>query len=68
KFCSECGKKKPEVAPKAEWTCKCGAKNTGKFCSECGASKPAEAASWFCPKCGTKNTANFCFECGTKKP
>lgn len=68
KFCSECGKKKPEVAPKAEWTCKCGAKNTGKFCSECGASKPTEAASWFCPKCGTKNTANFCFECGTKKP
>ena len=28
KFCSECGKGKPE---KVEWVCECGAHNTGKF-------------------------------------
>lgn len=38
KFCSECGKTRPE--PK-EWTCKCGHLATGKFCSECGAVRPA---------------------------
>ena len=33
KFCSECGKARPEGA----WFCtECGAKNTGKFCSNCG--------------------------------
>ena len=33
KFCSECGKPRPDGA----WFCtECGAKNTGKFCSECG--------------------------------
>lgn len=36
KFCSECGKAKPET----EWVCECGAKNKGKFCSECGKPKP----------------------------
>ena len=29
-----------------EWTCSCGAKNTGKFCSNCG--KPAPASEWTC--------------------
>lgn len=63
KFCSECGKAKPEA-----WDCpECGAKgNKGKFCSECG--KPfAVAETWDCP-CGNKNiTGKFCSECGNKK-
>ena len=65
KFCSECGKAKPE--DKASWKCECGSVNTGRFCPECGKAKP-ENTSWFCPECGTKNTAKFCSECGTKRP
>lgn len=58
KFCSECGKGKPEM-----WDCpKCGAKCKGKFCSECGAQKPE---AWVCPHCGSiGNTGKFCSECG----
>ena len=38
KFCSECGKPKPQPGV---WTCgKCGTENTGKFCSECGSPRP----------------------------
>ena len=62
KFCSECGKAKPEV-----WDCPaCGAKeNKGKFCSECGAAKPE---AWDCPHCGAKgNKGKFCSECGKGK-
>ena len=66
KFCSECGKKKPEA--KGSWTCSCGTSCTGKFCPECGSPKPA--TSWFCTECGHENGANakFCAECGAKKP
>ncbi|MDO4294332.1 MAG: SPFH domain-containing protein [Eubacteriales bacterium] len=39
KFCSECGKPRPQAAS-AEWICRCGAHNTGKFCSECGSPRP----------------------------
>ena len=49
------------------WTCKCGAKNSGKFCSECGSPKPAAAAGWTC-KCGAKNSGKFCSECGSARP
>ena len=49
-----------------EWTCKCGAVNTGKFCAECGEKKP-EANTWTC-SCGTVNTGKFCSECGAKRP
>lgn len=35
KFCSECGKPKPEEA----WTCECDTTNHSKFCSECGKPK-----------------------------
>ena len=65
KFCSECGKAKPE--DKTSWKCECGSVNMGRFCPECGKSKP-ENTSWFCPECGAKNTAKFCSECGTKRP
>ena len=63
KFCTACGKPKPE-APTV-WVCSCGARNTGKFCSECG--KPRPAAQ--CANCGWKPTdpahpPKFCPECG----
>ena len=49
------------------WTCKCGAKNTGKFCSECGSPRPE--GEWVCPGCGKKNAADvkFCPDCGKKR-
>ncbi len=60
KFCSECGKAKPESDT---WQCSCGKVNTGKFCSECGAKKPISV----CPNCGYKPQGaapKFCPECG----
>lgn len=61
RFCSECGKPKPD----GDWICSCGTKNYGKFCSECG--KPRPASDWTC-SCGAKNpaSAKFCAECGKK--
>ncbi len=60
KFCSECGKPKPEA-----WVCpNCGKENKGKFCSECGTPKPE---AWVCSKCGRENKGKFCSECGTPK-
>lgn len=62
KFCSECGKAKPEL-----WDCDfCGAKgNLGKFCCECGKAKPE---IWDCPHCGSKgNRSRFCPECGAER-
>lgn len=58
-----------QTAPQngAEWTCSCGARNTGKFCTECGGSKPEEPAGWTC-SCGTVNQGKFCMNCGAKKP
>lgn len=59
KFCSECGKPRPEL-----WDCpSCGAKkNSGKYCSECGAKKIEE---WDCTYCGASgNRGKFCSECG----
>ncbi|MGN1451900.1 MAG: SPFH domain-containing protein [Eubacteriales bacterium] len=53
-----------------EWSCSCGAKNTGKFCAECGAPRPAPVSgegSWVC-SCGTKNSGKFCLECGSPRP
>ena len=66
KFCSECGKPKPEVSG---WTCSCGVVNMGKFCSECGKAKPAGAPVYKCDKCGwmpedAANPPRFCPECG----
>ena len=63
KFCTECGKPKPE---ETGWTCACGAKNTGKFCTECGKPKPA-SGKWFCPNCGAENEGKFCTECGKSR-
>lgn len=59
KFCSECGKSKPESS---EWTCACGHVNSGKFCSECGKPKP-ESSEWTCA-CGQVNSGKFCSQCG----
>ena len=63
KFCSECGKPKPEA--ENGWVCECGHRNTGKFCSECGKPKPQGSV---CPKCGWKSetAVKFCPECGAK--
>ncbi|MEE3452680.1 SPFH domain-containing protein [Dialister sp.] len=65
KFCSNCGKPKPEE--KKPWDCpSCGQKgNTGNFCANCGAPRPT---GWTCPSCGTMNQGKFCTNCGTKKP
>ena len=57
-----------QPAPAAnEWTCSCGAVNSGKFCMECGSPKPAAKEEWTCA-CGTVNTGKFCMECGSPKP
>lgn len=68
KFCSNCGKPKPQ--PAAEWTCpQCGQSgNKGNFCSNCGTPRSQAPAQWTCPQCGTVNKGNFCMNCGTKKP
>lgn len=50
-----------------EWTCKCGAKNTGNFCMSCGEKKPAAENGWTC-SCGTQNKGKFCMNCGKPKP
>ena len=66
KFCSECGKPRPQAPAREEWTCSCGAVNTGKFCSECGKKKPEVLR---CPGCGYEpeegQSPKFCPECGT---
>lgn len=67
KFCSECGKPRPEED--GFWICSCGAKNKGKFCSECGKPKPAGVPQYKCDKCGWEpkdptKPPKFCPECG----
>lgn len=46
----------------SEWTCSCGAVNSGNFCTNCGKPRPT-AGSWRC-SCGAVNTGNFCTNCG----
>lgn len=63
KFCSNCGKPKPEIST---WKCSCGNDNTGKFCSNCGKPKPTKLK---CASCGYEPdpadpTPKFCPECG----
>ena len=62
KFCTECGKAKPDDG---KWTCSCGTVNTGKFCTECGKAKPDDG-KWIC-SCGAENTGKFCTQCGKAK-
>lgn len=63
KFCTECGKPKPE---EDKWTCSCGTVNTGRFCTECG--KPRPSAGIRCHKCGylieSSTPPKFCPQCG----
>jgi membrane protease subunit (stomatin/prohibitin family) len=54
-------------APAAQWTCSCGAVNTGKFCADCAKPKPTDSAGWTC-SCGTVNKGKFCSECAKPKP
>lgn len=56
-----------QTANANEWTCSCGAKNSGNFCQNCGAKKPENDGAWFCTECGTKNTGKFCQNCGKAK-
>ena len=63
KFCSECGKPRPE---KDTWMCVCGHESTGKFCSECGRPLP-EKDTWMC-SCGHESTGKFCSQCGKPRP
>lgn len=58
----------PEQNTPDDWTCACGAVNSGKFCSECGQPKPVvESKDWTCA-CGAVNSGKFCSECGKPKP
>lgn len=66
KFCTECGKTKPESKG---WKCSCGATNQGKFCMECGKPRPAGAPLYRCDKCGFEpedpsHPPKFCPQCG----
>lgn len=63
KFCSQCGRPKPE---EDGWICSCGAANKGNFCAECGKPKP-ETTGWSC-SCGAVNKGKFCSQCGKPKP
>lgn len=49
----------------AQWTCSCGAVNTGRFCPNCGAQAPSP--TWIC-SCGSVNTGKFCPNCGAQRP
>lgn len=49
----------------AQWTCSCGAVNTGRFCPNCGAQAPSP--TWTC-SCGSVNTGRFCPNCGAQRP
>ena len=64
KFCTECGKPRPNG-----WICSCGTVNRGKFCTECGKPKPNGEPLYRCDKCGwepedPKHPPKFCPECG----
>lgn len=66
RFCSECGKPKPEPNQEKSWICQCGQENSGNFCMECGTKKPEKQT---CKNCGftppENKTMKFCPECGT---
>ncbi len=58
-----------QAAADAQWTCSCGAVNTGKFCTNCGAKKPDAPKKYRCDKCGwtpadPSNPPKFCPQCG----
>ncbi len=67
KFCTACGKPKPEGGN--GWKCTCGTLNQGNFCQSCGAKRPAGEPLYKCDKCGwnppdPKNPPKFCPQCG----
>ncbi len=50
-----------------DWTCECGAQNSGRFCPECGKAQPKQTGTWTC-SCGHVNNGKFCSDCGAPKP
>ena len=62
----------PAAAPQPvseQWTCACGAVNTGKFCTNCGTKRPEAPRRFRCDKCGwtpddPEHPPKFCPQCG----
>ena len=57
------------AAAQDQWTCTCGAVNTGKFCTNCGTKRPEAPKVFRCDKCGwtpedPTHPPKFCPNCG----
>ena len=58
-----------QPAADGQWTCACGALNSGKFCTNCGAKRPEAPRTFRCDKCGwtpddPTHPPKFCPNCG----
>ena len=56
-------------APAGQWTCACGAVNSGNFCTNCGTKRPEPPKTFRCDKCGwtpedATKPPKFCPNCG----
>ena len=52
-----------------QWTCACGAVNSGNFCTQCGTKRPEKPKTFRCDKCGwtpedPTHPPKFCPNCG----
>ena len=57
------------AATPEQWTCTCGAVNSGNFCTQCGSKRPAPVKRFRCDKCGwtpddPTHPPRFCPNCG----